>query len=234
MSQDTQRVKRCSWRLAKVPPRSAERRPPRRAHGHSDGNLPLDEFFVVHFNERVWMGVPGGAPFTRGPVVLTEALSHIGAYGKTALYDAVERGFLHLSDAGNPHRALVVVSDGGDNASAMPFERLLQHAQQADTIIYTIGLFDQSSRDRNPRILKELAAATGGEAFLPGSIRGATAVLERIARDIRSTYLVGYEPTNTVRDGNYRNVRVVVDAAGRGTLKVRARPGYFAPASTEP
>jgi VWFA-related protein len=195
---------------------------------------PLDEFFVVHFNERVWMGLPEGAPFTSVPVMLTESLSHIGAYGRTALYDAVERGLQHLSDAHNPHRVLVVVSDGGDNASAMSFERLLRHAQQTDTVIYTIGLFDEYSRDRNPRILKELAAATGGEAFLPGSVRGATAVLERIAHDIRSTYLVGYEPTNAIRDERYRKVRVVVDAADRGTLKVRARTGYFASAPTGP
>ena len=195
---------------------------------------PLDEFFVVHFNERVWMGGPDGTQFTRGPVMLTEALSRIGAYGRTALYDAVERGLQHLSEAHNPHRVLVVVSDGGDNASTMPLERLLQHAQQSDTVIYTIGLFDKYRRDRNPRILKELAAVTGGEAFLPGSVGGATAVLERIARDIRSTYLVGYEPSNAILDGTYRKVRVVVDAAGRGTLKVRARAGYFAPASTPP
>lgn len=195
---------------------------------------PLDEFFVVHFNERVWMGLPEDVPFTSGPVMLPEALSHIGAYGRTALYDAVERGLRHLSDAHSPHRVLVVLSDGGDNASAMPFEQLLRHAQQTNTVIYTIGLFDEYSRDRNPRILKELAAATGGEVFLPGSVRGATAVLERIAHDIRSTYLVGYEPTNAMWEGTYRTVRVVVDAAGRGKLKVRARAGYVAPASTQP
>ncbi len=139
-----------------------------------------------------------------------------------------------MSDAGTSHRVLVVVSDGGDNASAMSFERLLQHAQQTNTVIYTIGLFDEHSRDRNPRILKELAAATGGEAFLPGSVRGATAVLERIASDIRSTYLVGYEPTNTVPDGRYRAVQVRVDDAGRGKLKVRARTGYLAPTAVRP
>lgn len=195
---------------------------------------PLDEFFVVHFNERVWVGVPEGAPVMRGPEVLTEALSHIGAYGRTALYDAVERGLQHLSGANNSHRVLVIVSDGGDNASAMSFERLLQHAQQTNTVIYTIGLFDEASRDRNPRMLKELAAATGGEAFLPGSVRGATAVLERIASDIRSTYLVGYEPTNAIRDGKYRKVQVVVDDAGLGKLKVRARAGYLAPTAARP
>jgi Ca-activated chloride channel family protein len=124
---------------------------------------------------------------------------------------------------------LVVVSDGGDNASAMSFEQLLQRVQQTDVVIYTIGLFDEYARDRNPRVLEALAAATGGEAFLPGGIDGAAAVLQRIARDIRSIYLIGYESTNPTRDGKYRRVRVKVQSGRGEKLKVRTRGGYFAP-----
>lgn len=192
---------------------------------------PLDEFFVVHFNERVWTGLPEGTSFTSSPPILANALSHVEAYGRTALYDAIARGLEHLNEARNPHRVLVVISDGGDNASATRFEPLLRRAQLSDVVIYTIGLFDENTPDRNPRILKELAATTGGEAFLPGSINGAVKVLDRIAHDIRSAYQFGYEPANNARDGMYRTVRVELDGAGRGTHKVRARTGYFVPAA---
>ena len=192
---------------------------------------PLDEYFVVHFNERVWMGLPDGMPFASDPGMLTKALAQATARGRTALYDAVDRGLDHLRQAQNPHRVLVVVSDGGDNASAIGLQQLLQRVQQTDVVIYTIGLFDEYARDRNPRVLKELAAATGGEAFLPGGIDGAAAILQRIARDIRSIYLIGYESTNTTRDGKYRQVRVNLQSAGGEKLKVRARAGYVAPSN---
>ncbi|MBI4485361.1 MAG: VWA domain-containing protein [Acidobacteria bacterium] len=190
---------------------------------------PLDEYFVVHFNENVWLGLPDGMPFANGPETLTKALAQARAFGRTALYDAIARGLEHLRQAQNPHRVLVVVSDGGDNASATEFEELLQRVQQTDVVIYTIGLFDEYARDRNPRVLKELAAVTGGEAFLPGGIDGAAAVLQRIARDIRSIYLIGYESSNTARDGKFRQVRVTLQTPRGERLKIRTRPGYFAP-----
>jgi VWFA-related protein len=190
---------------------------------------PLDEYFVVHFNENVWLGLPGGMPFASGPETLTRALAQARAFGRTALYDAIDRGLEHLRQAQNPHRVLVVVSDGGDNASAIGFQELLQRVQQTDVVIYTIGLFDDYARDRNPRVLKELAAVTGGEAFLPGGIDGAAGVLQRIAGDIRSIYLIGYESTNTGRDGKFRQVRVSLSTRRGERLKVRTRPGYFAP-----
>ena len=190
---------------------------------------PLDEYFVVHFNERIWMGLPDGVSFASGFEGLLKALSRTQTYGRTALYDAVDRGLEHLRQSGNARRVLVVVSDGGDNASAIQLEQLLRRVQETDVAIYTIGLFDEDARDRNPRVLRRLAAAAGGEAFLPGSIGGATAVLSRIARDIRSIYLIGYESTNPARDGRYRQVRVNLQSTGREKLKVRARPGYFAP-----
>lgn len=195
---------------------------------------PDDEYFVVHFNERSWMGLPVGTSFTSSLAMLTKAVSQAGALGRTALYDAVDQGLEHLRQAQNPHRVLVVVSDGADNASAIGFEQLVRRAQQTDVVIYTIGLFDPYARDRNPRVLKELAAATGGETFLPGSIGGATTVLERIARDIRGIYLLGYESTNNARDGKYRRVRVELESPGRKSVKVRARSGYFAPSDVQP
>lgn len=91
---------------------------------------------------------------------------------------------------------LVVISDGGDNASTTRFEELLQRVQQMETVIYTSGLFDEACLDRNPRVLKRLAAARGGQAFLPNDPRDAVKILERIAHDIRSVHTISYAPTN--------------------------------------
>lgn len=110
-----------------------------------DVSNPIDEFFVVHFNDRVWLTPAGDASFTTDHVVLAQALSAIEARGRTALYDAMTRGLQQLSHAHNAHRALVVVSDGSDNASTARFDQLLRDAQQTDTVIYTIGLFDDDS-----------------------------------------------------------------------------------------
>lgn len=190
---------------------------------------PLDQLFVVHFNERVWMGLPEGMSFTSDVVTLARAVAQVDARGQTALYDAVSRGLEHLGGAANSRRVLVVISDGGDNSSATQFETLLRHARQTDSVIYTIGLYDENTTDRNLRVLKQLAAETGGERFLPGTGQDAARVLERIAHDIRNSYTIGYVPTNATRDGKYRTIRVSVNGGGREKPKVRVRAGYLAP-----
>ena len=129
----------------------------------------------------------------------------------------------------NHHRVLVVISDGRDNASATRFEPLLLRARQSEAVIYTIGLFDNASRDRNPEVLRQLATATGGAAYFPKNVTKATSTLEQIARDIRSTYTIGFVPTNAKRDGQYRSIRVTVRAQEDATLTVRTRTGYVAP-----
>jgi VWFA-related protein len=198
---------------------------------------PLDQLFVVHFNERVWMGLPVGMSFTSDVVTLARAVSQVDARGQTALYDAVGRGLEHLGGAANSRRVLVVISDGGDNSSSTQFKALLQHARQTDTVVFTIGLYDENTIDRNLRVLKQLAAETGGETFLPDTVQDAAKVLERIAHDIRNSYTIGYVPTNATRDGKYRTIRVSVNSRGREKPNVRVRAGYLAPsdaASREP
>jgi Ca-activated chloride channel homolog len=93
--------------------------------------------------------------------------------------------------------------------------------------IYTIGLFDETDEDRNPKVLKQLAHETGGEAFMPESIKEVIPVCERIARDIRNQYTIAYVPTNKKQDGSYRVIQVRA-APGQGQLLVRTRAGYFA------
>ena len=101
-------------------------------------------------------------------------------------------------------------------------------AEQSSAVIYTVGVFDEQDPDRNPGVLNRLARATGGEAFLPGQLGEIVAVCERIARDIRHQYTIGYVPSNPARDGSYRAIRVIARTNGQGKLSVRTRTGYRA------
>lgn len=195
---------------------------------------PQDQMFVVNFDEKVSLGLPENIPFTDQVASLEVALSTVKANGETALYDAVAVAIEHLKKGDRDKEVLIVVSDGGDNASKHKLADIMALAGKPDVIIYTIGIFDEQDADRNPGVLKQLAKNTGGEAFLPASLNAVASVCERIAHDIRSQYTISYVPTNRNRDGNYRVVKVRANAPGRGRLLVRTRTGYFAPAQSQP
>jgi len=195
---------------------------------------PEDQMFAITFNERVSFGLPDSTPFTDKADHLEIALSRIAADGMTALYDAVAAGFEHLKKGNRDKKVLIVVSDGGDNASKHKLPHIMTMAGQSDAIVYAVGLFDVDDPDRNPRVLRQLARATGGEAFLPGSVRDVVPICEQIARDIRNQYTVAYTPTNRKQDGTYRVIQVKAGAAGRKRLSVRARAGYYAPLKPQP
>jgi Ca-activated chloride channel family protein len=188
---------------------------------------PDDEIFALTFNDTVQAALPGGMPFTRDADTLRAALSHaIVTVGRTSMYDAIAAGLGHVSRGTYLTKVLVVVSDGGDNASTTGFEDLVRRAQVSDTVIYTLGLVDPVERDANPKRLRQLAEATGGEAFRPRDINEIDRVLVQIANDIRQMYTLGYVPTNTARDQRLRRVRVVASAPGRRDIRVRTRAGY--------
>jgi Ca-activated chloride channel family protein len=127
-----------------------------------------------------------------------------------------------------------VVSDGGDNASKHTLGQVMALAGQSDAIIYTIDISVPEDPDRNPNALRQLAKATGGEAFAPESVSDVVPICERIAHDIRNQYTLAYGPTNTKQDGAYRAIVVKAGAPGRGRLFVRTRAGYYAPSKPEP
>ncbi|MBZ5506958.1 MAG: VWA domain-containing protein [Acidobacteriia bacterium] len=189
---------------------------------------PQDQMFVVNFNERVAFGLPDSAPFTDQVPQLELALSRVAADGETALYDAVAAALDHLNKGNRDKKVLIVISDGGDNASKHSLAPIIAMARQPGAIIYTIGLFDETDEDRNPKVLKQLAHETGGETFLPESIKEVIPICERIARDIRNQYTIAYVPANRKQDGAYRTIQVRAVAQGGGRLLVRTRPGYFA------
>ena len=126
----------------------------------------------------------------------------------------------------------MLLSDGGDNASRTTKEEAVHKAQASNAVIYTIGLIEPDSRDANPGLLKELSLASGGELYRPKDSDGIADVLDKIARDIRHTYTIGFTPTNTARDGAFRTLRVVVTAPPGRPLVVRSRTGYRAGTST--
>jgi Ca-activated chloride channel family protein len=190
---------------------------------------PQDQMFVVNFNEHVRFALPGTKLFTDQVAELEVALSRIITDGETALYDAVAAALERLNKGDRDKKVLVVISDGGDNASTHSLTQITAMAQRTDAIIYTIGLFDEGDGDSNPDVLKQLAKDTGGDVFLPRSIKEAVPVCERIARDIRSQYTIAYVPANSKQDGTYRVIQVKASAPGRGRLLVRTRAGYRAP-----
>ncbi len=190
---------------------------------------PQDQIFVVDFNEHVWMGLPAGLPFTSSISQLDAALSGMIVSGRTALYDAVDDALTHLKLGHRDKKVLLVISDGGDNASLHTRKEVMAMADHSNAIVYTIGIFDENDRDRNPGVLKQLAKATGGEAFLPESVAQLAGICEQIATDIRQQYTIAYFPTNRRQDGTYRSIRVTADAPGYRNLLVETRAGYYAP-----
>jgi Ca-activated chloride channel family protein len=195
---------------------------------------PQDQMFVVNFNEHVRFALPDGTPFTDQVSQLEVALSRIITNGQTALYDAVAGALDHLKKGDRDKKVLIVISDGGDNASKHSLAEIMAMTQHADAIIYTIGLFSEEDADRNPRVLKQLAKDTGGDVFLPQSLKEAVPICERIARDIRNQYTISYVPANRKQDGTYRVIEVKASAPGHKNLPVRSRTGYRAPLEPQP
>jgi VWFA-related protein len=185
---------------------------------------PEDELLVIEFNDDVRDALGGRRLSAADAGELEAALRSLRPDGQTALYNALIDGLDHLESATRARRVMVLISDGGDNASTTTFDEVLARARRSDVTIYTIGLFDEGSRDVNPGVLKRLAEATGGERFLPRSPGYLLQACQRIAHEIRTSYTLGYVPT--MRDGAYHRLRVVLGDKGTGT--VRTRPGYFA------
>jgi VWFA-related protein len=186
-----------------------------------------DEIFAIAFNDRV-QDTLAGRLLTVGDIGgINSVLRSLVPQGRTALYDALVTALDRISDATRPRKVLIVISDGGDNASVATLKQVLYRARQSNVTIYTIGVFDANDTDTNPGVLKALAHATGGERFMPNSPGRLVQVCDHIAREIRSGYTIGFVPPD--RDGAFHRVRVEIQPSDRH-LNVRTRPGYFAAA----
>jgi Ca-activated chloride channel family protein len=201
------------------------------AAAFAQASNPSDELFAMYFNDRVHEAVPDRKFLLAGDLSgLTRALASLVPEGRTSLYDALLEALDRLADGTRARKVVVLVSDGGDNASTATLNEVLARARASNAAIYTIGLYDDDDLDRNPRVLKSLAAATGGERYLPRSAGPLREACQHIAREIRSGYTIGYVPPD--RDGAFHRVRVDVMTTEKRRLAVRTRPGYFA--SREP
>ena len=190
---------------------------------------PDDELFTVNFNENVWPGLPPDQPFTSDQTLLRQALARSTARGKTALFDALLTALRHGDRGSQPRKVLVLVSDGGDNASQAQFSEVVEAALRRDVVIYTICLADGTDREAKPGLLRELAKITGGESFFPRSSEEITPTLERIAKDIRSSYTIGYAPPSGAAPGTRRRIEVALQGREYGKFSVRSRSLYVAP-----
>ena len=192
---------------------------------------PQDQMFVVNFNEHVTFGLPADTPFTDRTDQLQLALSTINPIGQTALYDGMAAALNHARLGTSDKRVIILISDGGDNASKHTLPQVIDLAKHSAAIIYTIGIFDEEDNDRNPNVLARFARETGGEAFFPESSREIPAICEEIAGDIRAQYTLTYVPVINSRYLSYRTISVKASTQGRGRLSVRTRTGYSVPAS---
>jgi Ca-activated chloride channel homolog len=194
------------------------------AFAHS-GN-PEDEMFVVDFNDNVVTESLDGKPFTNNPVELGKGVDAVSAHGRTALYDAVAEGLNHLQLSHLQRKALIVISDGGDNASHCKRSEILALARQSQVTIYSIGLEDEFTKDQDPKILRQLAEDTGGVAFFPESQQSVVDSSAQIAIDLRNQYVLGFVPEKHASGNLFHRVQVKVTTPEKGKLHVRTRAGY--------
>lgn len=189
-----------------------------------------DDFFLVGFNERATLL----AELSDGQSVLDKLLL-AEPRGQTALYDAAYLGVEKVKQGRHDKRAILIVSDGQDNASRYNYGELRKLLKEADVQVYCIGITEEgadmgSILDRQGRlVLEEIARTTGGMAFFPSSYAELEDSVTRIALTLRHQYSIGYVPLNEQRDGKWRKIKVRVNAPkGLPSLNVRAKEGYYA------
>jgi len=182
--------------------------------------------FVVNFADKAQVDVP----FTSDAKVLEAGLKRVDSIGGTALRDAVLLGEEYLeAHAARDQKVLLLITDGIDNASAAPPDRIERQAERSAIVVYAVGLLDAADPSKAARArqaLDELTQPTGGLASYPGSVEQTRAAVLETARQIRNQYTLGYAPLVQALDGSYRKLRVVARGAPR--LVVRTRAGYRA------
>ena len=195
---------------------------------------PEDEFFLVTFNERPELTVP----MTHSTEEIQNRLAFTNAKGRTALLDGVYLAMSQMKKSKNPRKAILVLSDGGDNSSRYTESEIRNLVRESDVQIYAIGIFEPAgSRGRTaeelsgPGTLNEMAEQTGGRHFPVENLNDLPDIAAKIGVELRSQYIIGYSPSNVERDGKYRRVEVkLVQPRGLPPLRAYYRTGYYAPA----
>ncbi|HLJ17251.1 MAG TPA: VWA domain-containing protein [Bryobacteraceae bacterium] len=194
---------------------------------------PDDEFFLIQFSERPELVVP----FTRNTEDIQNRLTFTQSRGRTALLDGIYLAMHQMKKAHNPRKAILIISDGGDNSSRYTESEIKNAVREADVEIYAIGIYEPiSSRGRTaeelsgPSLLTEIAEQTGGRQFAVENLNELPDIAAKIGIELRNQYVIGYRPTNGERDGKYRHIGVkLVQPRGLPPLKAFYRLGYYAP-----
>jgi VWFA-related protein len=194
---------------------------------------PQDEFFLVQFNDRPELAVK----FTTNTEEIQNRLTFVQSKGRTALLDAIYLAMNEMKRARNPRKALLVISDGGDNSSRYTESEIKNLIREADVQVYAIGIFEpMGSRGRTaeelsgPGLLSEIAEQTGGRHFPVDNLNELPDVAAKIGIELRNQYVIGYTPSNQERDGKYRRVSVkLIQPKGLPPLRAFWRLGYYAP-----
>ncbi len=192
-----------------------------------------DEAFLVEFSDGAKLSVG----FTAHPEEIQNALKKAQPGGLTAMLDAINLALGEMKKAKNSRKAIVIVSDGGDNHSQYTTAQIESLVREADVQIYAMGVFETTlslgqppEQISGPRLLSEIATQTGGRAFSAALTGDLPSVAARIAVELRNQYVLGYYPRDQTRDGKYRNVEVkLAQPHGVSPLKAHWRLGYFAP-----
>ena len=189
---------------------------------------PQDEFFVIGFNDRPELI----EDFTSSVEDIQARLATVRAGHRTALLDAIYYGVQKMRDARHERKALLVVSDGGDNRSRFTEGEVRAEVREADVEIYSIGIFDPyaaTPEERTgPQLLADISEVTGGRLFRVDDIDELGDIAEKISTELRNQYVIGYRPQDLTRDGKWRKVKVN-PPPGLPPLTVYARTGYYAP-----
>jgi Ca-activated chloride channel family protein len=191
---------------------------------------PQDEFFVIGFNDRPELI----EDFTSSVEDIQARLATVRSGHRTALLDAIYYGLVKMKEARHERRALLVVSDGGDNRSRYTEGELRAQVRESDVEMYSIGIFDiyaATPEERTgPQLLNDLSEETGGRLFRVDDIAEMGDIAEKISTELRNQYVIGYRPKDLTRDGKWRKVKVKVNPPqGLPPLTVHARTGYYAP-----
>jgi VWFA-related protein len=192
-----------------------------------------DEAFVVEFSDKAKLAIG----FTNHTDEIENRMMHLESQGLTAMLDGIYLGLEEMKKAKNPRKALVIISDGGDNNSRYTTKQIQDIVRQADVQIYSMGVFEplsymtrSSAELSGPHLLSQISEQTGGRAFAASNDAQLPAIARRIGIELRNQYVLAYTPSNHDHDGKYRKVDVKLNQPeGLSALKARWRNGYYAP-----
>jgi Ca-activated chloride channel homolog len=191
---------------------------------------PQDEFFMITFADKP----EEVSDFTQSIEDIQGKLVYTIAKGRTALLDAIYLGVSKMRQAKYPKRALLVISDGGDNHSRYTEGEIKSVVKEADLLMYAIGIYDRymstPEEQLGPALLSELTELTGGRAFTIDNPNDLGDVATKIGIELRNQYVLGYRPKNPTHDGKWRKIKVkLIPPKGLPPLRVYAKTGYYAP-----